>query len=85
MNSELTPLQKCAKLVAEKENPYSANCQNRHLWNEGFEKGFIQGYEELLYTTQLSCMDCGKINGTVKDRGSELGIQCTDCNKKSTN
>lgn len=28
------------RIFSEKENPYAAECPNRHLWSEGFRAGY---------------------------------------------
>ena len=37
--------------------------------------------EQSVSGSLLTCMDCGKSNDTVKDRGAFNGIQCYECKK----
>jgi len=51
---KLTNEEELLKELSEIENPYSQNCPNRHLWSEGFRKGFLANEsikEFLLYRT----------------------------------
>ncbi len=38
-NYEETPLEKEIRKLSISKNPYSENCNNRHLWSEGFRFG----------------------------------------------
>ncbi len=42
METEDTQFEKSTKVLAAKENPYAPECPNRHLWNEGYVKGFTE-------------------------------------------
>ena len=46
MEKELTEFEKNAKLLAEKENPYHADCHNRHLWNEGYLRAITKSTQQ---------------------------------------
>ena len=53
---ENTPFEKHTKMFAEKENPYSPDCPNRHLYNEGYVSGFTQATKIKEILTDLSIL-----------------------------
>lgn len=40
MNRELTTIEKQIREISEEKNPYSNNCNNKHLWSEGYRSAF---------------------------------------------
>jgi len=60
MNIEETKEEARIRKVSEEENPYMIGCQNRHLWSEGFRRGFSKAIkQQRIDIVKSVCEICG--------------------------
>jgi hypothetical protein len=75
MNKELTKVEQIIREISEEKNPYSNNCNNRHLWSEGYRSAFKDFKELLERANDLIGHPCTNIS-------SSTDIACDEWHKR---